>query len=97
VPVERPVVLAVRVSVCVAVELWVREPVLTLVNGSVRTPVEAPVEPVATAVTVWVADLVPVPVPVLLRVVWLVVVEVNGAVTVDVPEPLTHTLVVRQA
>jgi hypothetical protein len=97
VPVDKPVALLVRVSVWVAVALCVRESLVTLVTGSVRTPVDVLVGLVAMAVTVWVADLVPVPLAVLLRVATLVVVDVSGEVTVEVPLPMTQIFCVWHA
>ena len=83
--------MAVRVSVCVPVELWVSVPLPTLVAGSVRVPVDTLVEPVPTAV--WVSVLLPVPLPVLLFVV--IPVEVVRAVEVSLAG--TQSLAIWQA
>lgn len=52
VPVDRPVVLFVRCSVWVAVVLWVREALVTLVTGPVPIPLEVLVGLVAMEVAV---------------------------------------------
>jgi hypothetical protein len=96
VPVERLVVTLVGVPVWVAVAFWVREALNVLVTGSVRTAVDTPVDVVAMDVTVWVADLVPVSLAVLLLVATPVPVEVRGEVTVEVPSMLAQTLMVLQ-
>jgi hypothetical protein len=94
VPVETLVVASVRVSVWVAV--WVREALYVLVTTLVRIEVIDPVDEVEREVRVWVADLVPVALAVLLLVATPVPVEVRGEVTVDVPLMLAQTLTVLQ-